>query len=66
MIVLDATTWGFSQLYQLRGRVGRSTRTAYCYLYEANKQINENSTKRLDAIKEFTDLAAASALPCAI
>ena len=59
MIVLDADHLGLSQLYQLRGRVGRSTRTAYCYLlYEANKQINETAQKRLDAIKEFTDLGS--------
>ena len=59
MIVLDADHLGLSQLYQLRGRVGRSTRTAYCYLlYETNKQINETAQKRLDAIKEFTDLGS--------
>lgn len=59
MIVLDADHLGLAQLYQLRGRVGRSTRTAYCYmLYEANKQISETAQKRLDAIKEFTDLGS--------
>ena len=59
MIVLDADHLGLSQLYQLKWRVVRSTRTAYCYLlYEANKQINETAQKRLDAIKEFTDLGS--------
>lgn len=59
IIVEDADRFGLSQLYQIRGRVGRSDRSAYAYLlYNAGKQINEEATKRLKAIKEFTELGS--------
>lgn len=59
MIVEDADRFGLSQLYQIRGRVGRSDRSAYAYLlYNPDKQINEEATKRLKAIKEFTELGS--------
>ncbi len=59
MIVYDADTFGLAQLYQLRGRVGRSSRIAYCYLtYRKDKIITEEATKRLKAIKEFTELGS--------
>ncbi len=59
LIIHDADKLGLSQLYQIRGRVGRSDRIAYSYLmYEKNKQLNEEATKRLKAIKEFTELGS--------
>ena len=59
MIVLDADRFGLSQLYQLRGRVGRSIRIAYAYLtYRKNKTLTEVSEKRLAAIRDFTELGA--------
>ena len=59
MIVDNAQNFGLSQLYQIKGRVGRSDRVAYAYLMvPENKQLNENSTKRLEAIKEFTALGS--------
>ena len=59
IIVEDAQNFGLSQLYQIKGRVGRSDRIAYAYLMiPQNKQLNENSLKRLDAIKEFTSLGS--------
>lgn len=58
-IVIDADRFGLSQLYQLRGRVGRSTRLAYAYLmYKKGKTLNEAAEKRLRAIKEFTEFGA--------
>lgn len=52
-------TWGFPQLYQLRGRVGRSNRTAYAFLmYKRDKVLKEVAEKRLQAIKEFTELGS--------
>lgn len=57
LIVMDADKFGLSQLYQLRGRVGRTNKIAYCYLmYEQSKILTENAQKRLSAIKEFTEL----------
>ena len=59
LIVEDADRFGLSQLYQLRGRVGRSSREAYAYLmYEPLKSLTENSEKRLSAIKNFTSLGS--------
>jgi transcription-repair coupling factor (superfamily II helicase) len=59
-IIIDhADKMGISQLYQLRGRVGRSNRVAYAYLnYSRNKVLNEIAEKRLKAIKEFTELGS--------
>jgi transcription-repair coupling factor (superfamily II helicase) len=59
IVVDDADRLGLSQLYQLRGRVGRSNRLAYAYfLYKRDKVINEVAEKRLRAIKDFTELGA--------
>jgi transcription-repair coupling factor (superfamily II helicase) len=59
LIVHDADHLGLSQLYQLRGRVGRSNRIAYAYFtYQRNKVLNEVAEKRLQAIKEFTELGS--------
>ncbi len=59
MIIHDADNMGLSQLYQLRGRVGRSSRTAYAFLmYRRDKMLKEVAEKRLEAIKEFTDLGS--------
>ncbi len=59
MIIHDADTMGLSQLYQLRGRVGRSNRTAYAFLlYRRNKMLKEVAEKRLSAIREFTELGS--------
>lgn len=59
LIVYDADRFGLSQLYQIRGRVGRSDRIAYAYLvYSENKIITEDAERRLKAIKEFTELGS--------
>lgn len=59
MIIDDADKLGLSQLYQLRGRVGRSNRTSYAFLmYKRDKMLREIAEKRLQAIKEFTDLGS--------
>lgn len=59
MIIHDADKFGLAQLYQLRGRVGRSERQAYCYcLYKAGKNITKDALQRLNAIKEFTTLGS--------
>lgn len=63
LIVIDADRFGLSQLYQLRGRVGRSNRIAYCYLlYNKHKILSEVAEKRLKAIKEFTELGSGFAI----
>lgn len=59
MIVEDADHYGLSQLYQLRGRIGRSSRVAYGYfMYQPDKVLTEVSEKRLQAIKDFTELGS--------
>ena len=59
MIIHDSDNLGLSQLYQLRGRVGRSNRTAYAFLmYKRDKMLKEVAEKRLAAIREFTDLGS--------
>ena len=59
MIIHDADNMGLSQLYQLRGRVGRSNRTAYAFLmYKRDKMLKEIAEKRLAAIKEYTELGS--------
>lgn len=59
MIIHDADNMGLSQLYQLRGRVGRSNRTAYAFLmYRRNKMLKEVAEKRLAAIREYSDLGS--------
>ena len=59
ILVYDADRLGLSQLYQMRGRVGRSSRTAFAYFtYRKDKVLTEVAEKRLQAIKEFTELGA--------
>ena len=59
IIIHDADNFGLSQLYQLRGRVGRSNRTSYAFLlYKRDKMLKEVAEKRLSAIKEFTELGS--------
>ena len=59
LIVIDADRFGLSQLYQLRGRVGRSNKFAYAYLmYQPFKSLTETAVKRLNVIKEFTELGS--------
>lgn len=59
LIIMDADHFGLSQLYQIRGRVGRSDKIAYCYLmYNQNKILSEIAVKRLDVIKQFTELGS--------
>lgn len=59
MIIHDADRFGLAQLYQLRGRVGRSQRQAYCYcFYKKSKEITKDAMHRLKAIKEFTTLGS--------
>ena len=59
MIIHDSDNMGLSQLYQLRGRVGRSNRNSYAFLlYKKDKMLREVAEKRLQAIKEFTDLGS--------
>ena len=59
LIIQDADRMGLSQLYQLRGRVGRSSRTSYAFLmYKRDKMLKEEAEKRLQAIREFTELGS--------
>ncbi len=59
IIIHDADNFGLAQLYQLRGRVGRSDRQAYCFcFYKKSKELNEQARKRLESIKDFTNLGS--------
>ena len=59
LIIHDSDRFGLSQLYQIRGRVGRSDKVAYAYLmYEKNNMLNDIAIKRLNTIKEFTELGS--------
>lgn len=59
LIIIDSDRFGLSQLYQIRGRIGRSNKVAYCYLMYNNKKIlTEIAIKRLKVIKEFTELGS--------
>lgn len=59
LIILNADRFGLSQLYQIRGRVGRSNKFAYAYLmYQPSKVLTETAIKRLNVIKEFTELGS--------
>ena len=59
LIILDADKFGLAQLYQIRGRVGRSNRFSYAYLmYDNHKELNNIAIKRLNVIKEFTELGS--------
>lgn len=63
LLILDADHFGLSQLYQIRGRVGRSDKIAYCYLmYDNRKILSEIALKRLKVIKEFTELGSGFAI----
>lgn len=63
LIIFDADRFGLSQLYQIRGRVGRSNKIAYCYLmYKNEKVLSTTANKRLEAIKEFTELGSGFAI----
>ena len=59
VVVMDADRFGLSQLYQIRGRVGRSNKIGYAYLmYNKGKMLTDTAVKRLDTIKEFTELGS--------
>lgn len=63
LIIMDADRFGLAQLYQIRGRVGRSDKIAYCYLmYAPNKRLTDVATKRLKVIKDFTELGSGFAI----
>ena len=63
LIIMDADRFGLSQLYQIRGRVGRSDKFAYAYLmYQPFKSLTETAVKRLGVIKEFTELGSGFAI----
>jgi len=63
LIIMDADHFGLSQLYQIRGRIGRSNKIAYCYLmYDKRKILSEIAVKRLKIIKDFTELGSGFAI----
>jgi transcription-repair coupling factor (superfamily II helicase) len=58
MIIEEAENFGLSQLYQLRGRVGRDRRKAYCYLFYKDASLSDEAIKRLEAMREFSELGS--------
>ncbi|MBO7610631.1 MAG: transcription-repair coupling factor [Elusimicrobia bacterium] len=58
MIIEDAQNFGLSQLHQLRGRIGREKQKAYCYLFYKEKDMNDDAIKRLEAMKNFSELGS--------
>src|SRR5207237_4388377 len=58
LIVEEAEEMGLAQLYQLRGRVGRSKTKAYCYLFYESRSMTTDAKKRLEALKEFNALGS--------
>jgi len=58
MIVEEAENFGLSQLYQLRGRIGREKQKAYCYLFYKDEKLSDEAIKRLEAMKEFSELGS--------
>jgi transcription-repair coupling factor (superfamily II helicase) len=58
MIVEEAENFGLSQLYQLRGRIGRERKKAYCYLFYKDEALSDEAVKRLEAMKEFSELGS--------
>ncbi|MDR0823017.1 MAG: transcription-repair coupling factor [Endomicrobium sp.] len=58
MIIEDAQNFGLSQLYQLRGRIGRAVQKAYCYMFYDDKNLTDEGIKRLEAMKEFNQLGS--------
>jgi transcription-repair coupling factor (superfamily II helicase) len=58
MIIEEAENFGLSQLYQLKGRVGRDRKKAYCYLFYKDKTLSDKAVKRLEAIREFGELGS--------
>lgn len=58
MIIEEAENFGLSQLYQLRGRIGRDKRKAYCYLFYKDADLSDEAVKRLEAMKEFSELGS--------
>lgn len=58
MIIEEAENFGLSQLYQLRGRIGRDRKKAYCYLFYKDKALSDEAVKRLEAMKEFSELGS--------
>ncbi|MDR2437421.1 MAG: transcription-repair coupling factor [Endomicrobium sp.] len=58
MIIEEAENFGLAQLYQLRGRIGRGSDKAYCYLFYKGENLSDEAVKRLEAIKEFSELGS--------
>ncbi|MDI6756887.1 MAG: helicase-related protein, partial [Endomicrobiia bacterium] len=58
MIIAGAQNFGLAQLYQLRGRVGRGDRKAYCYLFYDDKDLSQDAARRLEALREFSTLGS--------
>jgi transcription-repair coupling factor (superfamily II helicase) len=58
MIIEEAENFGLSQLYQLRGRIGRGSDKAYCYLFYKDENLSDEAAKRLEAMKEFGELGS--------